>query len=162
MFARVAYGEPEKVVNMADNIHLTVAAVVPRQGKYLLVRESRQQGYALNQPAGHVMPGECPITAVKRETLEETGWTVSPSALLGFATYTAPGNGVTYYRFSFLCEALHHNRQLSIDPDITEVLWLDRRELPGAYPLRSPLVLDAIKQYESGLRYPLEFMRDYR
>lgn len=147
---------------MPSEIHLTVAAVVPRLGRYLLVRESRQQGYVLNQPAGHVEPGECPISAVKRETLEETGWTVKPSALLGFATYTAPGNGVTYYRFNFLCEALHHNPQLTIDPDITEVLWLDRQELLSSYPLRSPLVLDAIRQYESGLHYPLEFMRDYR
>lgn len=147
---------------MPDNIHLTVAAVVPREGKYLLVKEGKQGSFVLNQPAGHVEPGECPIAAVRRETLEETGWTVEPSALLGFATYTAPANGVTYYRFSFLCEALDHHPLAPIDPDISEVLWLDRQALANGDPLRSPLVLDAIELYESGVRYPLEFMQDYR
>lgn len=147
---------------MPDNIHLTVAAVVPRQGKYLLVREWQPEAFVLNQPAGHVEPGECPIAAVRRETLEETGWIVEPSALLGFATYTAPANGITYYRFSFLCDALNHDPRAPVDPDISEVLWLDRQELENSDPLRSPLVLDAIELYESGVRYPLEFMRNYR
>ncbi|RLA42771.1 MAG: NUDIX hydrolase [Gammaproteobacteria bacterium] len=147
---------------MPDNIHLTVAALVCRNEKFLLVREYDNGLTVINQPAGHVEVGESPVAAVKRETLEETGWLVEPSALLGFSVFTSHDNGITYYRFSFICKAIEQLANAEIDADIVDVLWLSRQELLTADPLRSPMVLQTIKDYQAGISYPLEFIRDYR
>ena len=51
---------------------VTVAAVVERDGRYLLVEEHTPEGLRLNNPAGHLDPGESPLQGVVREALEET------------------------------------------------------------------------------------------
>lgn len=147
---------------MTNRIHLTVAAVICRNNKYLMVKEQSENMIVINQPAGHVEPGESPLAAVTRETLEETGWLVEPAYLLNFSVFTASGNQVTYYRLTFVCELLNELPNSEIDPDILEVLWLSRQELLAAGQLRSPMVQQAIEDYEAGIRYPLEFIRDYR
>ena len=37
---------------------VTVAAVIERQGRYLLIEEHTPEGLRLNNPAGHLDPGE--------------------------------------------------------------------------------------------------------
>ena len=80
--------------------HLTVACVVERDGRYLMVEERDKASGELvfNQPAGHLEPGETLAAAALRETLEETGWRIELSGVLGMALYTVPTSGVTYYR----------------------------------------------------------------
>jgi ADP-ribose pyrophosphatase YjhB (NUDIX family) len=147
---------------MTDKIHLTVAAVVCQNKKYLMVKEQSEGLTVLNQPAGHVEPGESPVVAVTRETFEETAWLVKPSYLLNFSVFTSPDNHVTYYRLTFVCEPLSQRADPDIDPDILEVLWLTREEFLSAGRPRSPMVQQAIEDYEAGVCYPLEFIRDYR
>src|SRR5699024_10987316 len=62
---------------------LTVATVIERDGRFLLVEEYVGGRAVLNQPAGHVEPGETILQAAVRETREETAWSVTPQALLG-------------------------------------------------------------------------------
>ena len=50
---------------------VTVAAIIERDGQFLLVEEETSDGIRFNQPAGHLDPGESLIEAVSRETLEE-------------------------------------------------------------------------------------------
>ena len=147
---------------MTDKIHLTVAAVVCQNHKYLMVRERSENIIVINQPAGHVEPGESPLAAVQRETLEETGWLVEPRYLLNFSVFTSSENHVTYYRLTFICKPLSEQRNPKIDPDILDILWLSRQEFLSAGTPRSPMVQQAIDDYEAGIRYPLEFIRDYR
>ena len=47
---------------------LTVAAIVERDGRFLLVEERINGARVLNQPAGHVEDGEALLAAVCRET----------------------------------------------------------------------------------------------
>ena len=54
--------------------NVTVAGIIERDGRFLLVEEHTSQGIKLNQPAGHLEPGESLIDAVKREVLEETAF----------------------------------------------------------------------------------------
>lgn len=146
---------------MRTQVHLTVAAVIPRAGEYLMVVERISGQRVLNQPAGHVEAGESPLDAVRRETLEETGWQVTPVACLGLACYVA-GSGATYHRLSFLCEPLARVSE-HIDPDIETALWLPIEQIQGtAYRHRSPMVQGVIDDYRAGIRYPLEMLRDYR
>lgn len=150
---------------MPNRLHLTVAALIPDEKGFLVVQEiAKDSGRTvINQPAGHVEPGESLTEAVIRETLEETGWHVKPTHLLGISTYTSPHNKVSYYRVAFLCEALNHDAGAELDPDILQALWLSEEELRAREnEMRSPVVLATLNDYCAGTRYPLEIIRDYR
>ena len=148
---------------MSDNIHLTVACVVPKNGRYLMVREIRNDLELYNQPAGHVEPGEELVDAAIRETLEETAWLVEPTGVISFSTYTAPSNGVTYYRLALLCEAKSFDDTLELDDDIEEALWLGYEEiLARRSQLRSDMVIQAIDDYRAGIIYPLALLKTHR
>ena len=62
---------------------VTVAALVERDGLFLVVEERIGERVVLNQPAGHIEHGETILQAVVRETLEETAWRFIPLAVLG-------------------------------------------------------------------------------
>jgi hypothetical protein len=84
--------------------HVTVAAIVERDGRFLVIEEHTSAGLRINQPAGHLEAGETLVDAVIRETLEETGCRFEPSALVGvyLAHYDRPASaGATYLRFTF-------------------------------------------------------------
>jgi 8-oxo-dGTP pyrophosphatase MutT (NUDIX family) len=141
--------------------HVTVATVVECKGRYLLVEERDKTGGALvfNQPAGHLEAGETLAAAALREVLEETGWKVALTGVLGLALYTAPGNGVTYYRTTFLGRPLQRLRSKPSDPDIHAVHWLEYEAiLANSARMRSPLVLAAIEQQRRGIHYPLDLI----
>ena len=78
--------------------HITVATVVEDNGRFLMVEELKGERAVLNQPAGHLDPNESLIDAAIRETLEETGYDVELTGVIGIYLYTAPSNGVTYQR----------------------------------------------------------------
>ena len=143
---------------MASN-HLTVAVVVKRDNKYLCVAEYADQQRVYNQPAGHVEPGEKLAAAAIRETLEETGWTVELTRLISLSTYLAPSNGMTYYRVCLAAEAISFNSDYQLDSDIDEALWLSYEDiLERREQLRSPLVLQAIEDYQNGRIHPLDML----
>jgi ADP-ribose pyrophosphatase YjhB (NUDIX family) len=139
----------------------TVACVIARDNKYLLVEERDKTTGQLvfNQPAGHLEEGETLTGAALRETLEETGWQIELTGVLGIALYTAPGNGLTYYRTTFLGKPLAAIENASLDPDIHAVHWLDYESiLANSARMRSPLVLAAIEQQRRGICYPLDLI----
>ena len=140
--------------------HVTVATVVERANRYLLVEERDKNTGELvfNQPAGHLESGESLPGAALRETLEETGWEVELTGVLGIALYTAPANGITYHRTTFLATPLEPVENARLDPDIYRVHWLDYEEiLAKSARMRSPLVLASIERQRQGQSYPLEF-----
>ncbi len=137
--------------------HATVAVVVEdEQGRFLMVEESSRGQIVFNQPAGHVEKDERILDAASREALEETGWQVRPDYFLGLYTFTAPANGVTYYRFCFAATALSRVTD-NLDDDIIAAHWLTLEELKDRKDkLRSPLVLQCIEDYRNGRRFPLD------
>lgn len=143
--------------------HVTVATVVEDAGRFLLVEEEKQGRLVLNQPAGHLEPGESLIEAAYRETLEETAWRVDIQGVIGIGLYTAPSNGVTYYRTAFHARPLQLEAGRALDTDITRAVWLTLDEIRAEQArLRSPLVLDAIEKYLDGHRHPLSMIVDMR
>jgi ADP-ribose pyrophosphatase YjhB (NUDIX family) len=139
----------------------TVACVIERDNKYLLVEErDKTSGHLVfNQPAGHLEEGETLTGAALRETLEETGWQIELTGVLGIALYTAPGNGLTYYRTTFLGKPLAAIENATLDPDIHAVHWLDYESiLANSARMRSPLVLAAIELQRRGICYPLDLI----
>lgn len=139
--------------------HVTVATVVERDGLYLMVEESTEQGVVFNQPAGHLDPGETLQQAALRETLEETAWHISLDGLLGIALYTAAGNGVTYQRTTFYGHALHEETGRALDAGILRCCWLSYEDLlERSARMRSPLVIASVEQYRRGQTTPLDFI----
>ncbi|MCG2579380.1 MAG: NUDIX hydrolase [Marinobacter sp.] len=141
--------------------HATVAVVVENdQGRFLLVEEVSSGLVVFNQPAGHIEEDEAILDAVRRETLEETGWQVEPVHFLGLYTYKAPANGVTYYRFCYSARAVKKITD-QLDDGIIAAHWLTPDEIAGlGGQLRSPLVLRCIEDYRKGRRFPLDVIID--
>lgn len=138
---------------------LTVAAIVLRDERFLIVEERIAHRVVFNQPAGHVEDGESILQAAIRETLEETAWTFRPQHLVGTYLWRSPSNGRTTLRFAIAGEALAHDPQRRLDHGIIAAHWRTRAEL-AAEPerLRSPLVLQCIDDFLAGRRYDLAAM----
>ena len=141
--------------------HVTVATVVARDGRYLMVQERDKTSLEMvfNQPAGHLEANETLQEAALRETLEETGWQVELQGVLGLALYTSAANGITYHRTTFLARALRALENPVLDPDISSTHWLTYEDIVlNSAKLRSPLVLASIELHRSGICYPLELI----
>jgi NADH pyrophosphatase NudC (nudix superfamily) len=134
--------------------HLTVAAIIESDQRFLLIEEQSEGLIVFNQPAGHWDEGETLIEAVIRETLEESAWYFQPEAIVGLYQYTSPTN-LTYLRICFCGQPVSHDPHRSLDVNISRVLWLSRAEIIQLPNLRSPMVLRCIDDYLTGIRYPL-------
>ncbi len=136
--------------------HVTVAAVAQRHSQFLFVEERVGGELVINQPAGHLEPGENLIEAVVRETLEETAWRFEPKALVGIYLWRHPQNGSTFLRFSFAGRVSGHDTSLDLDDGIERALWLTRDQIMSQQPrLRSPMVLRGVDDFLAGQRIPL-------
>ncbi|MGI1677823.1 MAG: NUDIX hydrolase [Cellvibrionaceae bacterium] len=145
--------------------HVTVAAIVHKDGKFLMVEEFSKDSVnvtehklVINQPAGHLEENETLLQALERETYEETGWKVKPEALLGIRLFKA-ANKTTYLRVNFLATPIKKDENAILDSDIARVVWMTKEEIASKKEsLRSVLVSEAISLYDSGVRYPLSIV----
>lgn len=138
--------------------HVTVAAIVEQNEKFLVVEENVEDNIVYNQPAGHLDPGESLVDAVIRETLEETARDFYPEALVGIYLWRQPGTDRTFLRFTFCGTCSNYRDNQPLDAGIIRALWMSRKELSESKKLRSPLVLNNIDDYISGKRYPLDIL----
>ena len=142
---------------------VTVAAIVESEGRFLLVEEHTPEGLRLNNPAGHLDPGESPLQGVVSETLEETARAFTADALVGvyLSRFARPATGedVTYLRFAFCGRVGEPLPGRTLDTGIVRTLWLTLEELrASAGRHRSPLVLRCVEDHLAGRRYPLELL----
>jgi len=141
--------------------NVVVAAIVEREGKFLLVEEEADDKLVLNQPAGHLDEGESLLDAVVRETLEETAWQLTPEALLGVYRWPHPTKDITYIRFAFIGRVTRHEPERVLDEGIVRALWLTPQEIRAERARhRSPQVERCLDDYLAGQRYPLELLKD--
>ena len=135
---------------------VTVAAVIERQGKFLLVEERIDGKLVLNQPAGHLDPGESLVEACAREVMEETAHEFEPTAVVGIYRWHYAAKDVTFLRFCFKGSV---GAQLSraLDKEIVAAVWLSREEIAARKAQhRSPLVERCVDDFLAGKSYPLE------
>ena len=141
---------------MTRGIDVTVAAVIERGGKFLMVEERAPDTLVLNQPAGHLEHGESLPAAVVRETFEETAHRFEPQHVVGFYLWHSAEAGITYLRVAFCGSAAAVAGAPALDEGIVGLHWLTRAELAGrTEALRSPMVLRCVDDYLAGHRYPL-------
>ncbi|AKC69597.1 NUDIX hydrolase [Pandoraea oxalativorans] len=141
--------------------NVTVAAVVERDGRFLFVEEQKRAGLLINQPAGHLEPGESILDAVRREVLEETAHRFEPQHLLGI--YLAPGpEDIAYLRFTFSGTLGEFDATRTLDDGIVGTLWLTPEEVRAQRARhRSPILEQCMDDYLRGVRYDLGILQTY-
>ncbi len=150
---------PQNIAETSDiwRPDVTVATIVPRDGKFLLVEEMVQGRRVLNQPAGHLESHESLHAAACRETLEETGWTVELTGFVAVYQWSNAAGSAHFVRFTFVGEPLAHDADRTLDTGIVRACWLSRDEIAArSAELRSPMVLRGVDDFLSGRRLPLD------
>ncbi|MGR9087610.1 MAG: NUDIX hydrolase [Gammaproteobacteria bacterium] len=142
--------------------HVTVAAVIEQDQRFLVVEEKTRQGRRFNQPAGHLEEGESLVAAIKREVFEETAWRFEPESLVAVQLWRRNPESATFVRFCFSGRCSDHDPGRELDHGILATHWLSRDELAAKpHRLRSPLVLICIDDYVAGRRHPLSVLHSY-
>ncbi|WP_295987263.1 NUDIX hydrolase [uncultured Variovorax sp.] len=142
--------------------NVTVAAVIEREGRFLLVEEQTPDGLRLNTPAGHLDPGESPAEGCARETLEETAHHFTPTALIGiYMARSRPlaegGADTTYMRFAFTGTLGAFEEGRALDEGIVRTVWMTADEIRASVARhRSPLLLQCVEDHLAGKRHPLD------
>ncbi|MEN9537968.1 MAG: hypothetical protein RLZZ126_203 [Pseudomonadota bacterium] len=141
--------------------NVTVAAVIEQGGRFMLVEEQTSEGLMLNNPAGHLDPGESLVQACVREALEETTHRFTPKALVGAymsrSIRKATGHDITYLRFAFSGELGDAVPGAQLDVGIVRTVWLTPDEIRASLPRhRTPLLLQCVEDHLRGQRMPLE------
>mgnify|MGYP001809664398 CR=1 FL=1 len=140
---------------------MTVAAVIERDGRYLLVEEHTPEGLRLNNPAGHLDPGESPADGAAREALEETAHRFTPTALVGvyLSRFQRGDDDITYLRLAFCGTLGEAEPGRALDHGIVRTLWMTPQEIrDSADRHRSPLVLRCLEDHLAGRRFPLDLV----
>ena len=143
---------------------VTVAGIIEQDGRYLLVEEHTPKGLMLNNPAGHLDPGESPLQACVREVLEETAYAFTPTALVGIylsrfgkpPTPEDPEEDITYLRFAFTGVLGEHHPERPLDDGIVRTLWMTIDEMLASQARhRSRLLVRCAQDHARGVRLPL-------
>jgi len=142
--------------------NVTVAAVIERDGKFLLVEEETSQGVRLNQPAGHLEAHESILDAVAREALEESAYNFVPQHLLGIYRWHSDESDTTFLRFAITGAIAGHEADSKLDIGILQAVWMTPDEIRSTQKQhRSPLILRCVEDYLNDKRYPLELLVHY-
>ena len=143
--------------------HTTVASIIERDKKFLIVEENINGKIVYNQPAGHLDPNESLIDAAIRETREETAWNFNPRYISGIYRWEQVEKNRCYIRVAFVGDCDDHKMNQPLDDGIIQAVWLDRKTLASQpNKLRSPMVLKCIDDYLSGKQYPLHLLTDVK
>jgi 8-oxo-dGTP pyrophosphatase MutT (NUDIX family) len=142
--------------------NVTVAAVVERDGRFLLVEEETAEGLRFNQPAGHLEEGESLLAACVREALEETAHHFVPDSLVGIYQWPRPQGDITYLRFAFAGQITGEDVGRPLDVGIVRAVWLTPEEMRACRERhRSPLVMQCVDDWLAGRRHALDLIRHY-
>ena len=142
--------------------HATVAAIIERDNKFLMVEELIHGEHIYNQPAGHLDPDESLIDAVIRETQEETAWQFVPEAVTGIYLWRNPDSDNdedTFLRVAVCGSCINHDPEQALDDGVLKAVWMKRDELLDTnIKLRTPMIINCIDDYLAGKRYPLDLL----
>jgi len=143
--------------------NVTVAAIIEKDGRFLLIEEHAFGALVLNQPAGHWEQDETLVEACAREALEESAHPFTPSALVGIYSAHASPEDVTYLRFAFAGHVGARDAARALDRGIVRTLWMTADEVRASRARhRSPLVLRCVEDYIAGRRYELDLLHHFR
>lgn len=142
--------------------NVTVAAIIERNGRFLLVEEETPSGLRFNQPAGHLEEGEDLLSAAIREVREEAAWQFEPQSLVAVQLWRKNPQATTFLRVCLAGVCHSHDPGQPLDTGIVATHWLTRDEIAvQAQRLRSLLVLEGVERYLAGQRFPLDIVQSF-
>lgn len=142
--------------------NVTVAAIIERDQKFLLVEENADNHVVFNQPAGHLEKDETLIEAVKREVREETAWEFIPQYIVGIYLSPKQHSDISYLRFCFSGRCDKYHPEQALDDGIIQTVWFNQKEIKQNMDrMRSPMVSQCINDYLSGKNYSLELLNRF-
>lgn len=143
--------------------HLTVAAVIERDGQFLMVKERSDNLTVYNQPAGHVENEETIFDAIVREVNEETAWHFTPEYIVGLYKWRKADIDRTFVRICYSGTVKDHNALQQLDDGILSANWMTIEELMNmdTQKMRSPMVRQCINDYGKGSQFPLDFITEW-
>jgi 8-oxo-dGTP pyrophosphatase MutT (NUDIX family) len=146
--------------------NVTVAALIERDGRFLMVEEETDEGIRFNQPAGHLDEGESLVDACAREALEETAWHFTPTSLVGVYQWPRPKRinegDITYLRFAFAGDLGDEEAGRTLDTGILRAVWMTPAEIEASkVSHRSPLVWQCVQDFRAGRRFPIDLIRHH-
>ena len=151
---------PSSVMTFRWKPNVTVAAVIEREGRFLLVEEETADGLRFNQPAGHLEAGESLLAAASREVLEETAYPFVPEYLVGIYQWVRPRGDLAYLRFAFGGRVGEAEAGRRLDEGILRAVWMTLDEIRATRARhRSQMILQCVEDYLAGRRYGLELLR---
>ncbi len=146
--------------------NVTVAAIVEQEGRYLLVEEDTPDGLRLNNPAGHLDPGESILEGVVRETREESLRDFEPTHVVGIYLVPPPDGSpasITWLRFAFTGTVSEPVPGRTLDAGIVRTVWMTIDEVRASRDRhRSPVLLQCVEDHHAGRRYPLDMLSTVR
>lgn len=141
---------------------IIVAGVLEREGRYLVIEEMADGRRVINQPAGRLECDECAAEGAMRETLEESGYLFMPDALVGLYHWFHAEKNTLYLRVAFTGKIIERTDISVLDPEILAVRWMSIAELEAeSERLRSPFVLECIRDHAKGTRFPLSLIQHF-
>lgn len=122
-----------------------IAAIVTRGSEILLGRSKKEPivgKWVI--PGGGVKPFESLPATVTRELLEETNITITPGALLFVSEVLDPPNE---HRIVIYVDAEYVGGEIKAGDDLSEVRWVDARQLGDMQDEMSELTIDALHKF---------------
>lgn len=120
------------------------AAIIVEYGRVLMVRRRVAEGELMWQfPAGAIEADESAEEAAVRETLEETGLTVTSVKLLGDRVHPKSGRLMSYTA----CDVVSGEAIVGDEEEIAEVAWVKHEEIPEYVPYG---LFEPVQEYLDG------------
>lgn len=145
-----------------------VAAILERDGRFLLVKEQLGEGNPdtakWSHPAGWIEVGEHPIEGIKREVKEETGFDFTPTHILGVYSNVrrdiASEKGTPHAIKLVFAGQLGETPTSVLNDDVSETHWFTLGEIDAmdVDVLRTRDIKKMIHDYLAGKRYPLDLI----
>jgi 8-oxo-dGTP diphosphatase len=125
---------------LTDDRPTISAGIITQDGAVLLVlRKVKEGSLSWQFPAGEVEPGETPEEAAARETVEETGLTVSPVQLLGERIHPKTGRRMAYVA----CDVVSGTAHVADEDELADFAWVKPSEFSSFVPYGfAPVVED--------------------
>ena len=116
------------------------AGIITRDGAVLLVqRKVREGSLSWQFPAGEAEPGETFEQAAARETVEETGLTVTPTRLLGQRIHPKTGRRMAYVA----CDIVSGTARVADTEELADLAWVTPAQFDEFVPYGfAPVVQD--------------------
>ncbi len=122
---QVVRGDKNTVLNDNEHIAVSIIFIENSNGEFLIQKTSKDRGNDFSSTGGHVINGETPLEAIKREVKEELGVSIDNEDIkyLGFIIYDTPIRFLYYLKKDLKLEDVKVQKE---EVDYVEYMTIDQ------------------------------------